>query len=71
MKTLHFFILSLFLFAVQIQAQIPTDAGIPDANQVLVVYNALSDTSILVKNYYQSNLIYFKIFLILSIQLQQ
>lgn len=52
MKTLHFFILSLFLFAVQIQAQIPTDAGIPDANQVLVVYNSNSLVSDSVMQYY-------------------
>lgn len=54
MKTLYFFLFALFLLTVQAQAQDPTDAGIPDANHVLVVYNSLSDTSLMVKNYYQT-----------------
>jgi len=52
MKTYYFFIFSLFLFTVQIQAQDPTDAGIPDANHVLVVYNGNSSVSDSVMNYY-------------------
>ena len=34
--------------------QTPTDASIPDANHVLVVYNSLDQTSVDVKDYYQN-----------------
>ncbi len=45
----------LFLFSFNIaEAQTPTNAGIPDANRVLVVYNSLDQTSIDVKDYYQN-----------------
>ena len=54
MKTLYFSVFFLFLLTVNAQIQVPTDAGIPDANHVLVVYNSLSDTSLMVKNYYQN-----------------
>ncbi|MBE0571139.1 MAG: TIGR03790 family protein, partial [Ignavibacteriaceae bacterium] len=52
MKTLYFFLFILFFLTVQAQAQDPTDAGIPDAYHVLVVYNTNSDTSLMVKDYY-------------------
>ncbi len=46
---LLFFICFILCFNI---AEAQTNAGIPDASTVLVVYNANSDTSIMIKNYY-------------------
>ncbi len=45
-------LISLLLFLCYKVANAQTNAGIPDPSTVLVVYNANSDTSIMVKNYY-------------------
>lgn len=50
MKLLVLFCFFLFFLCYQAEAQ--TNAGIPDASIVLVVYNANSDTSELIKDYY-------------------
>ena len=52
MKTVITFFVLLVLSNYIIYSQEPTNAGIPDANRVLVVYNSNSDTSLMVKNYY-------------------
>ena len=52
MKKLYFFIVSLFLCYNIAEAQTPTYASVPGPENVLVVYNSLSDTSKLVKYYY-------------------
>jgi len=45
----------IILYTVIIEAQEPTYANVPGPENVLVVYNADSDTSILVKNYYRDS----------------
>jgi len=53
MKPLYIFLSFLSFLTVQSYSQEPTDAGIPDANHVLVVYNSNSSVSDSVKNYYR------------------
>lgn len=48
----HLLFLSLFLFLCSIIAVAQTPPNIPGPENVLVVYNSNSDTSILIKNYY-------------------
>lgn len=52
MKILTIFFSIFFLIVVAVHSQVPTDAGIPEANHVLVVYNGNSLVSDSVMQYY-------------------
>jgi hypothetical protein len=54
MKSLITLFCFLLVCACSIYAQTPTYAGLPDSSHVLVVFNTLDQTSIDVKDYYQT-----------------
>lgn len=54
MKTSTIFFVLFALFNNTILSQEPTNAGIPDASRVLVVYNSFSDSSFWLANYYRN-----------------